>query len=88
MQGRELTIERDTEAKTMIATDGDRLTWRGEEPEPLRRDGREPDPGAAGSVWPDGIHSQIYTSPDGAQAYVELELLGPLHDLAPDRAPG
>jgi hypothetical protein len=86
VQGRELTIERDTEAKTMIATDGDRLTWRGEEPEPLVVTVENQTPAQPGSVWPDGIHSQIYTSPDGAQAYVELELLGPLHDLAPGQS--
>ena len=40
----------------------------------------------AGSVWPGGAHSQIYPSPDGAEAYVELELLGPLHDLAPGQS--
>ena len=32
---------------------------------------------ATGAVWPDGAHSQIYTNPDGPDAYVELELLGP-----------
>ena len=86
VRGRELTIERDTEAKTMIATDGDRLTWRGEEPEPLVVTVENQNPAQPGSVWPDGIHSQIYTSPDGAPAYVELELLGPLHDLAPGQS--
>ena len=33
-----------------------------------------------------GAHAQIYTSPDGAEPYVELELLGPLHDLAPGQS--
>ena len=41
---------------------------------------------AGGAVWPDGTHSQIYTNPDGPDAYVELELLGPLHDLAPGQS--
>jgi hypothetical protein len=85
-QGRELTLERDTDAKTMIATDGDRLTWDGDGVEPLRVIVENETAAPAGSVWPDGAHSQIYTSPDGAQAYVELELLGPLHDLAPGQS--
>jgi hypothetical protein len=32
---------------------------------------------------PGGARAQIYTSPDGAEPYVELELLGPLVDLTP-----
>ena len=44
---------------------------------PSRRRARRP------RRWPEGAHSQIYTSPDGAEPYVELELLGPLVDLAP-----
>jgi hypothetical protein len=86
VRGRELTIERDTEAKTMIATDGDRLTWRSDGPEALVVTVANETPARPGSVWSEGAHSQIYTSPDGAQAYVELELLGPLHDLAPGQS--
>jgi hypothetical protein len=33
--------------------------------------------------WPAGVHAQIFTSPDSAQRYVELELLGRLNRLAP-----
>ena len=59
-------------------------------PRPADRDDR--DVVATGDVWqptdgaaprPGGAHAQIYTSPDGAEPYVELELLGPLVDLAP-----
>jgi hypothetical protein len=40
---------------------------------------------AAGSAldWPGGVHSQIYTSPDTEQHYVELELLDRVHRLGP-----
>ncbi len=82
-----LSLERHTREKTMIATDADRLEWDGYEP------GRVDlvienvsAPPATGAVWPDGVHSQIYTNPDGPDAYVELELLGPLHDLAPGQS--
>jgi hypothetical protein len=85
-RSRELTLERDTDAKTMIATDGDRLTWHGEGREPLNLVVENETSAPAGSVWPGGAHSQIYTSPDGAEAYVELELLGPLRDLAPGQS--
>ena len=37
----------------------------------------------SGAARPGGAHAQIYTSPDGAEPYVELELLGPLVDLVP-----
>jgi hypothetical protein len=80
--GNVLRMERDADEKTMIATDGDRLTWVGQEPEPLVLTVENLSPGPPGGAWPDCVHSQIYTSPDGAQGYVELELLGPVHDLA------
>jgi hypothetical protein len=79
--------KRPIHTKTLIATDADKLTWDGGVPEPLRVIAENETAAPAGSVWPDGAHSQIYTSPDGAPAYVELELLGPLHDLAPGQAP-
>lgn len=86
LHGNALTLERDTDAKTMIATESDRLTWRGEDPDPLIVTVENQAPGLPGSIWPEGVHSQIYTSPDGAQAYVELELIGPLHDLSPGQS--
>ena len=43
-------------------------------------------PAAETAPRPGGAHAQIYTSPDGAEPYVELELLGPLVDLAPGQS--
>ena len=85
--GGQLSLERDRREKTMIATDADRLEWHGDESDhvDLIIENRSPAP-ATGAAWPDGAHSQIYTNPDGPDAYVELELLGPLHDLAPGQS--
>ena len=72
----------------MIATDADALLeWHGDESDhvDLIIENRSAAP-ATGAVWPDGAHSQIYTNPDGPDAYVELELLGPLYDLAPGQS--
>jgi hypothetical protein len=82
VDGRLLSLARDTAEKTMIASDGDALLWVGDGPD-LLIENTTP---ASGASWPEGAHSQIYTSPDGAEAYVELELLGPLHDLAPGQS--
>jgi hypothetical protein len=40
-------------------------------------------PTDAGAPRVGGAHAQIYTNSDGAEPYVELELLGPLVDLSP-----
>jgi hypothetical protein len=87
LAGGRLSLERDPREKTMIATDADRLEWHGDESDhvDLIIENRSAAP-ASGAVWPDGAHSQIYTNPDGPDAYVELELLGPLHDLAPGQS--
>ncbi|HEY6477049.1 MAG TPA: hypothetical protein VI456_10740 [Polyangia bacterium] len=80
IEGRLLSLARDPAAKTMIVSDGDALLWVGEGPDLLIETiARAHDPAAQ---WPDGAHAQIYTSPDEALPYVELELLSPLADLA------
>jgi hypothetical protein len=66
----------------MIATDGDALLWVGDGPD-LLIENRTPARAGVQETWHDGTHSQIYTSSDDAQSYVELELLGPLHELEP-----
>ena len=88
--GRLLGLARDPKEKTMIATDADALLWVGPGRDlVIETMGTSV---AAGDVWQPtdpaaprvgGAHAQIYTSPDGAEPYVELELLGPLVDLAP-----
>ena len=85
VEGRLLSLARDTADKTMIASDGEALLWVGAGPA-LLIEAVTPAPAGAGAAWPEGAHSQIYTSPDGAESYVELELLGPLHDLAPGQS--
>ena len=84
VNGRLLSLARDTAQKTMIATDGEALLWVGDGPDLLIENRTPPREGAerkSEDKWPDGAHSQIYTSSDDAESYVELELLGPLHDL-------
>ena len=82
-----LTMERNPREKTMIATDADRLEWKSDALDGADLVIEQSSASAApGAVWPDGTHSQIYTNPDGPDAYVELELLGPLHDLAPGQS--
>jgi hypothetical protein len=83
VEGRLLSLARDTVQKTMIASDGDALLWVGDGPDLLIENVTPAS--AAGADWPEGAHSQIYTSSDGAEPYVELELLGPLRDLAPEQ---
>ena len=85
VDGRLLSLARDPREKTMIASDGDALLWVGDGRRDLMIENRSAAP-ATGAAWPEGAHSQIYTSPDGARGYVELELLGPLHDLAPGQS--
>jgi hypothetical protein len=84
VNGRLLSLARDAAEKTMIATDGDALLWVGDGPD-LLIENITPARDGAVEKWLEGTHSQIYTSPDGSESYVELELLGPLHDLAPGR---
>jgi len=83
VDGRLLSLARDPAQKTMIASDGDALLWVGEAldllVERVTPPAGQPPPGT--DTWPDGAHAQIYTSPDGDDAYVELELLGPLRQL-------
>jgi hypothetical protein len=85
LDGRLLSLARDPAQKTMIASDGDALAWVGAGPS-LLIENVSPPP-AAGARWPGGdTHAQIYTSSDDAEPYVELELLGPLADLAPGQS--
>ena len=90
VDGRLLSLVRDTKEKTMIASDADALLWVGPgrdlliEKVEARVDGLYMMRGfGPDSPYVGGAHAQIYTSSDGAEPYVELELLGPLVDLAP-----
>jgi hypothetical protein len=90
VDGRLLGLARDRADKTMIATDADALLWVGpgrdlaiEKIGTYVSAGADWHPTAAGAAHVDGARAQIYTSSDGAEPYVELELLGPLVDLAP-----
>ena len=69
----------------MIVNDADALLWVGAG-RSLVIETTETQPADTGAPRPGGAHAQIYTSPDGAEAYVELELLGPLRDLAPGQS--
>ena len=81
LDGRLLSLARDRQHKTMIASDAEALLWVGKDRVLLvHKLGPPPSPGAE---WAGGAHAQIYTSPDGDHPYVELELLGPLAELAP-----
>ena len=89
VEGRLLSLARDTTEKTMIACDADALLWIGPGRD-LLIEKIEARVEAAylsrleelGAPYVDGAHAQIYTSSDAAEPYVELELLGPLVDLA------
>jgi hypothetical protein len=90
VEGRLLGMARDDREKTMIVNDADALLWVGAGRDLLIENmgtsfapGDKSRPVAADAPRPGGAHAQIYTSPDGAEPYVELELLGPLVDLAP-----
>lgn len=85
VDGRLLSLARSPTDKTMIVSDGDALLWIGEGRSLLIEKLSESPSGEPRS-WPDGAHAKIYTSPDGGQAYVELELLGPLEDLRPGQS--
>jgi hypothetical protein len=85
VDGRLLGLARHRTEKTMIANDADKLLWVGPGRSlVIETTGAEADVRSAPRA--DGIHAQIYTSPDGAEPYVELELLGPLVDLAPGQS--
>jgi hypothetical protein len=81
VEGHLLSLERDPAAKTMIVSDGEAMLWVGDGPSLLIE--TIPEAHDPASEWPDGAHAQIYTSSDQALPYVELELMSPLHDLAP-----
>jgi len=89
VDGRLLSMARDTQEKTMIASDADALLWVGagrdlaiETMDVRVSSGDRWQAPAAGAPRVGGAHAQIYTSSDAAEPYVELELLGPLVDLA------
>jgi len=82
VDGRLLGVARHPTEKTMIVNDADALLWVGAG-RSLVIETTETQPADTGAPRPGGAHAQIYTSPDGAEPYVELELLGPLVDLAP-----
>jgi len=84
VDGRLLSMARDREQKTMLASDADALAWIGPGCSLLLRTASPPP--APGAAWPGGAHAQVYTNPDGDQPYVELELLGTLQDLAPGQS--
>ena len=85
VDGRLLGLGRHPTEKTMIANDADKLLWVGAGRSlVIEATGTEEDVRSA--LRPDGVRAQIYTSPDGAEPYVELELLGPLVDLAPGQS--
>jgi len=83
VDGRLLAISRDTREKTMIANDADALLWVGPGRDLVIENISRPTDTESSAPRPGGAHAQIYTSPDGAEPYVELELLGPLVDLVP-----
>jgi hypothetical protein len=80
--GRLLSLTRDPSIKSMLASDGDALLWVGAGSDLLVEHvpGGAVDPAAA---WPDGAHTQVYTSEGHAEQYVEMELLGRLQELRP-----
>ena len=80
VDGRLLSLARDRQQKTMIASDADALLWVGKEHMLLVHKLGPPPSGRA--EWPGGAHAQVYTSPDGDQPYVELELLGAQDELS------
>jgi hypothetical protein len=78
VDGRLLSLARDPAQKTMLGSDGEALLWVGRGPDLLVQTVSQTE---GGDGWPEGAHAQIYTSPDDAEAYVELELLARLHEL-------
>jgi hypothetical protein len=85
VDGRLLGLARHPTEKTMIVNDAEALLWVGPGRSLLiETTGTQPSDAAA--PRPGGAHAQIYTSPDGAEPYVELELMGPLVELAPGQS--
>lgn len=73
-----LSLRRGPDRWAKIGLDADRLVWVGETAV-LRIDS----PRVEGGEYPDqGSSAEVYTNPD-PKAYVELEMLGPLHTLSP-----
>jgi hypothetical protein len=85
VEGRLLGLARHPTEKTMIVNDADALLWVGPGRSlVIETAGTQPADRAAPRLG--GAHAQIYTSPDGAEPYVELELMGPLVELAPGQS--
>jgi len=85
VEGRLLGLARHPTEKTMLVNDADVLLWVGPG-RSLVIETLATQPADRTAPRPGGAHAQIYTSPDGAEPYVELELMGPLVDLAPGQA--
>jgi len=85
-----LSLARHTTEKTMIATNARSLAWIGAGRNLVITNvatyfdsGGGSAPLGRNAPHAGNTNAQIYTSPDGAEPYVELELLSPLVDLAP-----
>jgi hypothetical protein len=85
VDGRLLGLARHPTEKTMIVNDADALLWVGPGRD-LVIENVGTRPAAATAPPPGAARAQIYTSPDGAEPYVELELVGPLVELAPGQS--
>lgn len=73
-----LSMQRDPQRATKIGTDSSRLLWVGSSQMLLIES-----PRLSGASYPDQQSSaEIYTNPN-PKPYVELEMLGPLHELKP-----
>jgi len=78
VDGRLVALTRDPEHASKIGTDSSRLLWVGSSQMLLIESPRIP-----GARYPDQASSaEIYTNPN-PKAYVELEMLGPLHLMKP-----
>lgn len=78
VEDRWLSLTRDPARSTKIGTDGDALLWVGHHQMLLIESPRIPS-----ASYPDQQSSaEIYTNPN-PKTYVELEMLGPVHALAP-----
>lgn len=78
VDGRLVSMTRDPERASKIGTDASRLLWVGSAQMLLIESPRIP-----GARYPDQESSaEIYTNPN-PKAYVELEMLGPLHAMKP-----
>lgn len=78
VDGRLLSLTRDSDRATKIGMDAERLLWVGTDQMLLIESPRVP-----AAPYPDQESSaEIYTNPN-PKTYVELEMLGPLHTLKP-----